>query len=235
VEDLDFIQIAYFSVLYLYSRQIKLATVFNIVFKQKMMKGSITLIFISFLFLVACNSEQKNESANKTDSLKSNAVDNIAERASALQQFNSLEKLFDNQNYLIVQGTDSSYFYFSRQNDYLIKTHSYKMFKGDSDQLRIDTILMNDKNKIQWNWKGTMLQLKNCTAFIAEWNILGADNSRYQFQKTDNNKIELVTPQGNKMTLQKTITLSNFLVRSFYDYQHGTKLAFDSTNFTKRK
>lgn len=200
------------------------------------MKLRVALFFLSITFLIACGtSEQKTtESTNNSTAPVVSPVDDLQQRKLALTQFNALEKLFENQNYLITQGKDSSYIYFSRLNNYLFQVHSYKMIKGDSTQLTIDQILLNTKNEVTFNWKGMPLQLKQATEFAADWVLANTDSTVYRFKKIDQNKIQLINQAGNKLELKKTLALSTFLVRSYYDFQHGTKLAFDSVNFTKR-
>jgi hypothetical protein len=135
---------------------------------------------------------------------------------------------------MMVEGKDTNYLYFSRVNDFLIKTHAYKIDKGDSSDLRIDSIQLDGKNNIKWVFGDKKLALKNTTDIQAVWNENGADSSYYQFQKSGYNTIMFMPAGGKKLHLKKTITLSTFLVRSYYDYIHGTKLAFDTTNFTKK-
>ncbi len=200
------------------------------------MRFSIVIFFLLVVFLVACGTSENEKPESTTNIAKPvvSPVDDLVQRKSALAQFNSLEKLFDNQNYLLTQLKDSSYLYFSRLNNYLIYVHNYKLVKGDSADLTIDTIKLNTKNQLVFNWKGKALYLKQTTDYSSDWSIQGTDSTVVQFKKIDQNNLQLLNQEGNKLIMKKTITLSTFLVRSFYDFQHGTKLAFDSVNFTKR-
>lgn len=196
------------------------------------------LVYASVLMLgiVACNNQlSTNEQKNNTQTVKQteavSPADNAIAREAAIKQLDALEKLFDNQNYLLVAGKDSSYIYFSRLGKNNFYTHSYKMVKGDSANVVIDTLQVNAANKVQWHWQKQPLVLQGTTEFSSNWLANGRDT--VLFQKIDATTLQVVS-NGNKNALQKTPTLSLFLVRSYYDYTHGTHLAFDSTNFTKK-
>ena len=192
-------------------------------------------VYAFLLFSCSGNPEKEETAAAEKEVIVKSPVDDMLEKKAALKEFDALEKIFNNDNYLIVEGKDSSYTYFSRLNKYFIKVSSYKMVRGDSDQLIIDTIQIDSNNKVIWNWKGVALSLNKTTDYASEWKIIGADSALYQFTKIDNNQISLSKPNHTPLKLQKTITLSDFLVRSFYDFQHGTRLAFDKRNFTRKK
>jgi hypothetical protein len=190
------------------------------------------------LFITACNNDgTKNGESNAAEQPVIAQVDTHQLKVAkerALTQFNSLEKLFDNANYLIAEGKDTNYLYFSRNSDYLIKTHSFKMINGDSSNVRIDSIKLDESNNIRWNFGEIKLALKNTTDMQSVWSVNGSDSINYLFQKSGYNTIQFVKEGGKKKVLKKTIALSTFLVRSYYDFKHGTKLAFDTTNFTKK-
>ena len=196
------------------------------------------LIVLVVVTATACNNNAAekvaetpvdSQTVKQTESI-SPADDAIAKNA-AIKQIDALEKLFDNQNYLQVQGKDSSYIYFSRLGKANFYTHNYKMLKGDSANVIIDTIQVNATNKVQWHWQGKQLVLAGTTDFSSTWIADTKDTVR--IQKIDNNTLQLVA-NGKKNSLYKTPTLSLFLVRSYYDYTHGTHLAFDSSNYTKK-
>lgn len=201
------------------------------------MKKYIYLCGLVLLFATACNNNtQEAATTNAIDTQQTNTpttapVDDAIAKNAAFKQIDALEKLFDNQNYLNVEGKDSSYIYFSRLGKANFYTHRYVMQKGDSERLVIDTIQVNAANKVQWHWRGKQLVLNGTTDFSSVW--VANDKDTVLFQKIDNNTIQFVEG-GQKKRLIKTPTLSVFLVRSYYDYTHGTHLAFDSTNFTKK-
>jgi len=98
--------------------------------------------------------------------------------------------------------------------------------------LRIDTIHVDANNQIVWNWNDRGLTLVSATEFTNSWSN---GNQKVEFNKMDDANLVLNINATEKFQLTKTITLSSFLVRSYYDFQHGTKLAFDKTEFTKKK
>jgi len=154
-----------------------------------------------------------------------------AENASLLKQYNSLEKVFDNQNWMVIRGKDTSYLYLSRLNNFLILAHNFNMKKGDSANLMIDSIKVADNNKITWNHSNKNYILESATDYTNNW---VADSSKIIFRKNDIGTLGFEITGQEKLMLKKTLPLSTFLVRSFYDYQRGTKLAFDQTDFTKK-
>jgi hypothetical protein len=197
------------------------------------------LIVLVVVTATACNNNAvKKVAETPTDSqtVKQeaivSAVDDAIAKNAAIKQIDALEKLFDNQNYLRIEGKDSSYIYFSRLGKTNFYTHSYIMQKGDSANVTIDAIQVNASNKVQWHWQGKQLVLASTTDFSSTW--IADTKDTVLFQKIDDNTLQLVA-NGKKNSLHKTPTLSMFLVRSYYDYTHGTHLAFDNINFTKKQ
>ncbi|MCX6337274.1 MAG: hypothetical protein NT153_08345 [Bacteroidetes bacterium] len=194
--------------------------------------------FVIVLLVIICGS-CNNQSAPKqtTDSVVLPAVPVkdpatiAAENASLLKQYNSLEKVFDNQNWVVIRGKDTSYLYLSRLNNFLILAHNFTIKKGDSANLLIDSIIVSDNNKITWKHSNKNYVLESATDYTNNW---VADSSKIIFRKNDIGTLGFEITGQEKFMLKKTLPLSTFLVRSFYDYQHGTKLAFDQTDFTKK-
>jgi hypothetical protein len=202
--------------------------------KNGILPISVFALIIAFVF-IACNSNPKTEATKiaKVDTAKPESKpQDPAVTATLLAQFNSLEKVFDNQNWMRIKDKDTTFLYFSRLNNFFALTHSYRMRKGDSADLRIDTIRVNENNQIIWNWNDKGLILGSATEFTNSWSN---GDQKVAFNKMDGSNLLLNINGDDKNQLSKTITLSSFLVRSFYDYQHGTKLAFDKTDFTKKK
>jgi hypothetical protein len=198
------------------------------------MKRILIVVFASVMIVfVACNDEVKQEE-KKTDSTKveASSVQDPAITASLLGQFNGLEKVFDNQNWMLIKGKDTSFLYVSRLNKFLAYSHSYKMRKGDSTDLRIDTIHVSPENKIVWNWNNKHYILTSSTENTNHWD---GDSSKVEFAKMDASNLVLTLNEKEKIKMSKTLTLATFLVRSFYDYQHGTKLAYEQKEFVKSK
>lgn len=192
------------------------------------------------MMIVACKNEPSKNNSIALDSSATKQAEKIdaAEAANAntvaIRQLDALEKFFSNDNYLMVNGNDSSYIYFSRLNMNNMFVHSYKMIKGDSAHLKIDTIQINGKYNLQFNWLGKQLILSNATDYLSNWIEKDNEQNKIQFQKIDSKNIKVV--QADKsLVLHKTLVLSLFLVRSYYDYQHGTKYAQASEDLFKGK
>lgn len=194
-----------------------------------MFKINLALLWCTFLLIVSCNiqhtDDEQSPTVNETSLATINPVDDKIQKESALKQFNSLEKLFDNQNYRLVVHNDTSYIYFSRVNKFIINTHRYKMIYGDSDQLKLDTIQLNPQNKVIWKWKDTLLMLTNATEFAAKFESIATKKFTLQLNRQTNNTLLLREENNESIQLHQTITLSDFLIKSYYDFQHGTKLA----------
>lgn len=184
------------------------------------------------MILLACNEAPKQEEqkieSNKPEISK---VQDPAITASLLSQFDGLEKVFNNQNWMIIKGKDTSFLYISRINKFLAYSYSFKMQKGDSTNLRIDTIHVSPENKVLWNWNNQQLVLSSATENINHWQ---GNSLQLDFAKMDAANLVMTLNEKEKIKISKTITLSTFLVRSFYDYQHGTKLAFEQREYTKK-
>lgn len=209
------------------------AFLFNFMSEIIGMKKIVSILFTGSLVLIlACNSVEKQEE-KKVDSMKVEkiSVQDPAITASLLGQFNGLEKVFDNQNWMIINNKDTSFLYISRLNKFLAYSHSFKMSKGDSADLKIDTIHVSADNKIQWNWKGKHYILSSATENTNHWE---GDSSKIEFAKMDASNLVLTLNEKEKIKIVKTVTLSTFLVRSFYDYHHGTKLAYEQKEFVKK-
>jgi hypothetical protein len=192
--------------------------------------------FVIVLLVIICGSCNNQSTPTQTaDTLAPAPIKDpatiAAENASLLKQYNSLEKVFDNQNWMVIRGKDTSYLYLSRLNNFLILAHNFNMKKGDSANLMIDSIKVAGSNKISWKWNSKNYILESATEFTNTWL---ADSSKIIFRKNDIGTLGFEITGQEKLMLKKTLPLSTFLVRSFYDYQHGTKLAFDQTDFTKK-
>ena len=155
-------------------------------------------ICIVFLLQFSCNTpnqqikESKKDTSDQHDISQQNALPGNTSKATAFIQFNTLEKLFGNDNYMTLSGKDTTYTYFSRVSEYLIKCYSYKMIRGDSANSRIDSIKSDAGNSIKWNFNNLNLSLENSTALNSNWSVTGADSMHYQFQKIDNKTIRFL-------------------------------------------
>lgn len=194
-----------------------------------MKKNKIVVFLLAVIIIAACNNnnEPKEQIIEKKSDTAGNA-DPIRTNTSFLYDIKALEEIFTNDNWLITDKKDSSYFYFSRLGDFTVNTYEYRLVKGDSALVKKEKIGV-EGDKITWNFKGEKLQLDKATKARAVWSVSGKDSMQYEFVRIDNNQIGLVLPDKRKLVLQKILPLSTFLVKSRYDFMHGTKLAFDSS------
>ncbi len=190
------------------------------------MKYLYTLVVLSFL-LCACG---------ETDSPKSDGI--VITQAQPvrdlkLYRFDSLEHIFSNDNWLIVDGTDSCYIYFSRLGKGDFRTFYYKIFKGDSSNVSHSNFIMSS-DTITWlsPIAGKRLHLEKTTNKEAIW-CDSTCASYFRFKRISDKEIILTLPSDKKLVLKKTLALSLFLIRSRYDFDHGTHYAFIDTNFSK--
>jgi len=193
-----------------------------------MLKTNLAILFCAYIVISSCNTNYNNaeQSATVTEPVATiNPVDDKIQKESALKQFNALEKLLDNQNYRFIINKDTAYLYFSRVNKFIIHTYQYKMIHGDSAQLKLDTIQLNAQNKVIWKWKDTLVALTNATEFAAKFESATAKTFTIQLNRQSNNTLLLKEGSSDPIQLRQTITLSDFLIKSYYDFQHGTKLA----------
>ena len=190
---------------------------------------SIVIFFV--IFFTSCSQQNTKTIVNQV--VVNDSKNDSITVANNLQAFGKLELFFENANYLIDKNRDTSYFYFSRASDFLIKVHQYKIIKGDSAFLKIDSIQLVGGKNIQWNFEGQKLNLFHISDSIIKLKLDNSDSAIFKFNKYNKTTIQLFQPKNSTTTFHQTITLSSFLVRSFYDYKHGTRLAFDTINFTK--
>lgn len=196
----------------------------------------IFLSIILVVFLAACNQQSADKKNSKIQPgvIVDNSKTDSLSMSNNLNAFTDLELFFDNANYQVTNGRDTNYFYFSRSSDLLIKVHQYKIIKGDSAFLKIDSIQLVDGKFIQWKFAAKTLHLIAHSETSNNWKSKNLDSSTFIFNRFNKKDFQLVEANKSKTIFSKTIAFSSFLVRSFYDYQHGTRYAFDTTNFTKK-
>ena len=84
-----------------------------------MLKTNLAILLCTYIVISSCNTNNNNaaQSTTVTEPVETiNPIDDKIQKESALKQFNALEKLFDNQNYQLVENKDTNYIYFSRVN-----------------------------------------------------------------------------------------------------------------------
>ena len=142
----------------------------------------------------------------------------------------SIEHFFGNENWQSINGTDTSYLLFSRQNPTTVKVYHYKIVNGDSVN-NTESWIRLAGDSVQWSQPGQTWTLQINNNHL-HW-IAGNDS--IVVQRLGPNKLSY-QQGGEVFRLHKTMTLSDFLLRTRYDYLHGTHYAFDSSiKFTVKK
>lgn len=169
--------------------------------------------------------ENKNEKKGTGEAIKIMPVDKI----------DLLETFFDNSNWLLAENKDSSYYYFSRLNSADIDVYHFVLRNGDSSNTRQTKIRIDAANRVTWDFFNTPLFLESASKSLLIWKGgLAKDSSNVTFKKTAAGSIEI--ERNNEVShFKKTLPVSLFLVRSRYDYLHGTKLAFDMVTAGRKK
>ncbi|MGC8749951.1 hypothetical protein [Hydrotalea sp.] len=173
------------------------------------------LIIISVVLLLACAQQKKQPTSNEVILMP-------------IYQMDSIFHLFGNNNWRVIKGRDTSYLYFSRQNDLLIHVYDFKMQQGDSVQSALQKIVCTPKG-IFWEKYLDTFRLISASHKEVLW-LNNVDTLVY------NVSINHVLQQRNKSILsimQPTINLTDFLIRSHYDYLHGTNYANDTSKFKR--
>ncbi len=195
------------------------------------MYKNICILLPLIVFIFACNNPATNEpvtDVNKDTSV-SKQIESSKKQDINVALFDQVEKFFNNDNWLLIQEKDSCYYYFSRIGKGLYNTYNFKIIKGDSINISTNNIEQR-KDSLFWLFKNGKTQVPLYLENVNEKQIVWADHTNrvyYTFTKENIDKIKLELPTGKILTLTKTPTLSNFLIRSAYDYKHGTHLAFN--------
>jgi hypothetical protein len=194
-----------------------------------------SIVIFSIVFVLGCLEESKKEAINNKE-LKANTEqpsgNTTLTKGELISQLNCLEKLFNNDNFYFINKKDTQYLYVTRLNQENIFTHYYKMFHGDSTQLKVDTIQQIDE-KVVWNWNKQPLFLDSVSNQFSRW-VNAKNGTTIEFNKNINGELFYTNEQSEKFKLTKTPQISLFLSRSFYDFKNGTHFAFDTSNFTKK-
>lgn len=182
-----------------------------------------------FLIASVCISCGNNQSKEKEPVEKKAA-------APPVYKMDMLEKIFNNDNWMKISDKDTSYYYFSRIPSE-IKVCKYKMIKGDSVISGLATMRFSN-DSILWEFDDTThLYLNAVTDKTAEWVTVEDTPGTLAigFEKKDEGHLNFVKVGQKQVVLTRTIPLSTFLIRSRYDYQHGTHYAFSDTVFSTGK
>jgi len=136
--------------------------------------------------------------------------------------FDKLENIFSSDNWKVTgSGTDTSYWYFSRQGDLVFTVYDFKIRDGDSSLSEVNQINYSG-DAIKWVRYGYTLKLSLADSASVVWNSENNHKVAYTFKKLSDSSISIELPQGKKLLLTKTLSLAIFLARSRYDHIHNT-------------
>jgi hypothetical protein len=161
----------------------------------------LVFFFVAFI-LLSCSSSKKKYSPK--------------------DDLDKLEHLFSSDNWKVTgDGTDTSYWYFSRLGDLSFTVYDFKIREGDSSINEVSHINYAG-DAIKWIRPGDTLKLVSADSASAIWNGLDDDKTAYTFKKFSDSSISCESPEGKKLVLTKTLSLAIFLARSRYDHIHNT-------------
>lgn len=163
------------------------------------MKKIIFFIFVDFFF--SCSSPEN--------------------KVTPKEKFDLLEQVFSVANWKLTEGTDTSYWYFSRLGDLTYNVYNYKLIHGDSS-LQEFSMIRFQNNKVTWPRLLDTLVLVSSDSASSMWSSLSNDKLIYDFNKVAEDQLSLELPGNKKIVMKKTLPLATFLVRSRYDYLNNT-------------
>ena len=191
--------------------------------------GRTLLVVLFFAVFAACNNgpaeEVKSDTVKEADSVK--PAQSTRSNMSFLNDYNAIEQVCGNENWLLANGKDSSYLYFSRLGPYTYNTYDYRLNKGDSSNV-VHGNIVRDGDNLVWQFSGKKVYVITASSARVVWAVEGTDSLRYEFVRLNDRQMSITYPDKRSYILQKTIPFSLFLVRSRYDFAHGTHLAFDA-------
>ena len=142
-------------------------------------------------------------------------------RLSPKDLFDQLENIFSTANWKVINGTDTSYWYFSRLGDLNYKVYDFKIVNGDSSLREVSEINYVNKN-VNWIRSADTLKLVSSDSTSAIWNIVNDNEMAYSFERLADSNISVALPGNRQAVMIKTLPLATFLVRSKYDYINST-------------
>lgn len=183
------------------------------------------VVFLVLFFFVSCKNNGVDTTTHNIETKKSPALN--------LNALDSLEKIFDNDNWMMVNAKDTSFYYFSRTQPTALKIYHFHLLKGDTVNTIISEIkFVNDT--LNWQFNDKELRLLNAGIDKALW-IENNGKDSFSINKKSDKRIDILDTKAPTIILNRTLTLSTFLARSQYDYKHNTRFAFDTIEFTKGK
>ena len=185
------------------------------------------LFFLIAFTIISCgdNSSNKEKPVEKTTA------------PPPVYKMDMLEKIFNNDNWMKTEGSDTSYYYFSRIPSE-IQIHQYRIVKGDSMITNLSAIRFSNDSLV-WRYNdSTWLFIAGITDETSEWDRINKDlpaSFYLAFEKKDEKQIKVTVADNKSFMLTRTLPLSTFLIRSRYDYLQGTNYAFSDTVFSTGK
>jgi hypothetical protein len=182
------------------------------------------LFFLMAFIIISCgnNSSKEEKPVEKTTA------------PPPVYKMDMLEKIFNNDNWMKTAGKDTSYYYFSRIPSE-IQIHQYRIVKGDSMIIDMSAIRFSNDSLV-WRFNdSTWLFLAGITNETSAWDRISKDlpaSFYVGFEKKDEKQIKVTVENNKSFILTRTLPLSTFLIRSRYDYLHGTNYAFRDTVFS---
>lgn len=152
------------------------------------------------------------------------------DRTESNRPLTQLQSVFTTANWQVVQGTDTSYIFFSPQMDNSFKTYQYSIYKGDSVNTTMGSI-KEVNEKIEWDFFDNTLVLDNVRENETSWK--DSTGANYILTRDNDSSLLLQTPYAD-LQFKKTLPLSTFLVRAKYDYAHRSNFV-DSAEVKPRK
>jgi len=147
--------------------------------------------------------------------------------------FDKIESITGSDNWQLIDGTDTSYIFFSRIGNE-VDVYRYNISKGDSINTRMNNIV-HQSDSVIWNWDNEKLLLAGVDSNTINWEALNAGKDKYKMIKADSLHISFAFANGHTAIMKKMLPLSTFLVRQQYDYKHGTSYVDSALTFPRRK
>jgi hypothetical protein len=156
---------------------------------------------------------------------------NLPGKKSNEKELKKLNELLPVANWQMIAGSDTSYIYFSPQENREYKTYEFKLPGGDSELTRLGSIYTSGDDVV-WDFLNKQYVLKKITNNKIDWKR--KDSTANLVLEKLNDSTLLINLPGKQFMLKKTLPLSTFLVRAKYDYLHGTRFR-DSAEVKPRK
>jgi hypothetical protein len=149
-------------------------------------------------------------------------------------EMDEIEVIFGTGNWRLVRSHDTSYFFFSRKMPLLYDVYHYSLNNGDTVGTVLHRIEPQD-NALLWTGRDEKLILTNAPGQKLVLHSQKAGNEMLEYQKIDASHVLLKHSDKAPDTLTLTVPIAVFLLRSRYDYRHGTSFKDSSYVVTGMK